>query len=146
MERKDEMVEKFICPGCLHGINIQCGKYELSALVGRCSAHVIDTHDQIKGYFMPGLPDGFNRVGMEMPELSNNDRMLVICWPLDSHMHLVWNNFNVPVWAKEEGGFLFVRTFRPRINRGSVDVVECGTVGMVPSAIDVSNFDDSEVM
>jgi hypothetical protein len=53
-----------------------------------------------------------------------------------------WDRFNVPVWAMEKDGFLFVRTFAPRLDEGSVDVIEGGTLKMVPQAIDISPFID----
>lgn len=39
-------------------------------------------------------------------------------------------------------GFLFVRTFLPRINVSYVDVIEHGIMEMVPNAIDISEFID----
>lgn len=47
---------------------------------------------------------------------------------------------NVAVWAMEKDGFLFVRTYIPRINVGFVDVVDGGTMDMVPNAINASEF------
>lgn len=80
-----------------------------------------------------GLPKGFNRYGP-------GDR-------LDIRLFLngeapEWDHLNVPVWAMEMGGFLFVRTYSPRINRTSVDVIENGTLDMAKNAIDVSKFVD----
>jgi len=39
-------------------------------------------------------------------------------------------------------GFLFVRTYSPRINHCSIDVIEAGDLDMVPEAIDVGKFID----
>ena len=46
----------------------------------------------------------------------------------------------MPVWAQEKDGYLFVRTWSPRINKTYVDVVKGGTMAMVPGAIDVADF------
>jgi hypothetical protein len=56
--------------------------------------------------------------------------------------HPDWDNLNVPIWALEKDGYLFVRTYMPRINDSFVDVVEEGLLGLCPTAIDVSKFYD----
>ena len=61
-------------------------------------------------------------------------------WP--GGTKLDWDKLNVPVWAMVKDGFLFVRTFAPRINRTWIDVIEHGTMDMVPNAINVSEFID----
>lgn len=53
-----------------------------------------------------------------------------------------WNKFNIAVWAMVHEGHLFVRTYSPRINRTYIDVIEGGTMDMVPGAIDVGEFKD----
>lgn len=52
-----------------------------------------------------------------------------------------WNDLNIPVWAMEEDGFLFVRTYMPRINMGATDIIEGGKrEELCPNAIDVREF------
>jgi hypothetical protein len=51
-----------------------------------------------------------------------------------------WDKFNVPVWALVQEGVLFVRTYCPRTNQTFVDVIEGGTLSLVPQAIDVAPF------
>ena len=51
-----------------------------------------------------------------------------------------WNKFNIAVWAMVENGYLFVRTYSPRINRSYIDVIEGGTLEMCPDAINVGEF------
>lgn len=51
-----------------------------------------------------------------------------------------WDRLNVPVWAMVDDGFLFVRTFAPRVNMSWVDVIEGGDLSMVPNAINVGAF------
>jgi len=40
----------------------------------------------------------------------------------------------------EQDGFLFVRTYCPRIDDSYVDIIENGTLLMTPDAINVSEF------
>jgi hypothetical protein len=79
--------------------------------------------------------------------------MTIRLWPKTETgeiTHMDWDQFNVPVWAMEGGksgdpdhaGFLFVRTYSPRVNRMAVDVIEGGTLELVPNAIDVGKFYD----
>lgn len=49
---------------------------------------------------------------------------------------------NVAVWAMEHEGALFVRTYSPRVDAGTVDVIPGGTLAMAPGAINVAEFAD----
>lgn len=80
-----------------------------------------------------GLPKGFNRYGI-------GDKMSIRLFQKGKKP--AWNNLNVAVWAIVENGFLFVRTYSPRVNYCTIDVVEGGDLSMVPGAIDVSKFFD----
>jgi hypothetical protein len=56
-----------------------------------------------------------------------------------------WDHLNVPVWATERDGVLYVRTYCPRINVNYVDVIQYGALDCIPSAcnvIDVAAFLD----
>jgi hypothetical protein len=89
-----------------------------------------------------GLPKGFHKPGIDWaakPPRAHNT-MAIRLWPLGSAPE--WNRFNVPVWAMEQESHLFVRTYSPRLNDGCVDVIEGGTLAMVPNAIDVAQFID----
>ena len=43
-------------------------------------------------------------------------------------------------WAMMEDGYLFVRTYSPRLNRTFLDIVEGGTMELVPGAVNVGEF------
>jgi hypothetical protein len=93
------------------------------------------------GSFALGLPKGFCRPGFE----TSGERLCrnvidIRLWV--SGTHPAWDKCNVPVWAMQdtEDGFLFVRTYQPRLNITYVDVVENGTMDMVPNAINVGEF------
>jgi len=97
------------------------------------------------GSFALGLPRGFDRVGHMSHAKKRTDKhntMWILCWPKDGGNRPHWDNCNVPVWALEKDGFLFVRTYRPRINENCVDVIEGGTLDLVPQAINVGEFYD----
>jgi hypothetical protein len=63
--------------------------------------------------------------------------MQIRVWPTGSKPD--WDWLNVPVWALEREGFLFVRTAQPRIGEWAADVIESGTASMCPQAINVTD-------
>ena len=140
-----EMVEEFVCPGCVAGSDTNCGSYEelKHSDAAGCINHVVGTHLFGVGSFALGLPKGFNRAGLKPNCKGSSDylnQMWILCWTKDQIKEDHWNKFNVPVWAMEKDGYLFVRTLRPRINESCVEVVKDGTLDMFPGAIDVGDF------
>jgi hypothetical protein len=141
------MVEEFQCPGCLRGSDTSCGAYKPSDQYGhRCEAHVCGTYIMGTGSIALGLPKGFNRPGRVTDPSDTKhggwqtlSAMLIRLWPKD---HPEWDKMNVAVWAMVKEGFLFVRTWMPRTNYNAVDVVQGGTLDMVPQAINVGEFAD----
>lgn len=143
------LVEKFQCPGCMSGSDTSCGSYKPED--NSCQSHVAGTSILGRGNFALGLPKGFNKCGL-VPNIFKRDNnpneerwmptsiMNIRLW--ENGTALEWNNFNVPVWAMVVDGFLFVRTYSPRVNFATVDVVEGGTLDMVPQAMDISKFID----
>ena len=138
-----EMVERFQCPGCVCGGNTECGSYRFTEEERRCVGHVLGTMIGLGNSIALGLPKGFNKPGLDF---SNPNRIRarntidVRFWAFGEEPG--WDHLNVPVWAMEQDGFLFVRTFAPRVNMSWVDVIEGGTLEMVPRAIDVAAFID----
>ena len=63
-----------------------------------------------------GLPTGFNRDGFEYIRLYTK-------MPPS-----FWNHLNVPIWALEKDGYLFVKTYSPRINKVYVEVIKDGKI------------------
>ncbi len=151
-----EMVETFQCPGCAHGENTRCGKFKLHEipndvsvedgrdLVGgfRCRNHV--TTADHGGMVNLGLPVPFARVqyrkGREGVQTNIRLYLYVVNWGTQ------WDVYNVPVWAMEKNGFLFVRTYSPRIDQSYVDVIHGGNVhtlqAVFPTAIDIGSMSD----
>jgi hypothetical protein len=149
-----ELVEKFQCPGCVAG-NTECGKYEPANPAGpgsvKCESHVLGTWAGIGNNFALGLPKGFCKPGPRL-DLEKSDpfyrtaryQIEIRLWSAGSPPTQpgFWDKLNVPVWAMEKEGFLFVRTYAPRVNCSWVDVIEGGTLALVPGAINVAEFID----
>lgn len=155
-----EMVEAFQCPGCVHGENPSCGMFKLhevatgtsnddgSRLVGgfRCRNQVSTAN--LGGYVNIGLPVPFARVqyreGRE--EVKTNIRLHLYAVDYGTY----WDGFNVPVWALEKSGFLFVRTYCPRTDQSYVDVIHGGTIDLIRSrydgCIDITPIADKMVL
>ena len=134
-----EMVEQFQCPGCVSGSDTTCGKFNYSVVDRRCTSHILGTSININNSIALGLPKGFNKPGWGQEGKSYNKIMIRL---YENGQLPEWDHLNVPVWALEKDGFLFVRTYAPRINQGWVDVIENGTLGLCSNAIDVSSFID----
>lgn len=133
-----QMVEKFQCPGCVAGSDTNCGSYKPSEGIGAaCEGHVLGTIFSGIGNIALGFPKGFCRPGYCRRERRTHSTMAIRLFTGGTYPE--WDVFNVPVWAKIEDGFLFVRTFMPRVNGCFTDVIEGGTLDLVPTAIDVTN-------
>lgn len=137
----ERLVRQFQCPGCVAGCNPKCGKYKPDASYGlTCRSHVLGTSMGVV-HIAPGLPKGFNRSGLDPSHpLGTANRMLIRLWEKGTQPK--WNNFNIPVWAMEEDGYLFVRTVSPRVSQICTDVIEGGTLAMVPNAVNMGPLKD----
>jgi hypothetical protein len=132
-----KLVEKFQCPGCVCGSDTECGKYNYDPNDMRCTSHVLGSMAGAENNFALGMPKGFDRPGFTDKGKAKS-KMDIRLWEAGKRPE--WDELNVPVWAMEKDGFLFVRTFAPRINFAWTDVIENGTIGMCPKAIDVSKI------
>jgi hypothetical protein len=145
---REEVITKFVCPGCVCGSSTNDTCYEPVTINWKgsgyyCKRHVCGTTAMPGGTFALGLPKGFNKVGYAgngLLDSQRNNTILIRCW-LESNRP-EWDDLNVAVWALEQDGFLFVRTYQPRINFAAVDIIENGELSLVPQAIDVGNFID----
>lgn len=133
------MIEKFQCPGCVCGSDTSCPKFEYDGNYGgSCNGHVVGTTMGLFTHIALGLPKGFCRTSICPDEKNTHNKMVIRCWERGTSPE--WDKFNVPVWALFQDGYLFVRTYSPRIGDIAVDIVEGGTLAMVPQAIDVRDF------
>lgn len=132
----EHLVTRFQCPGCVSGSDTTCGKFRYDPNEMRCTSHVLGTVLSNVGHIALGLPKGFCRPGWG--EHGTLNKLSLRLWAVGTHPD--WDNFNVPVWALEKDEHLFVRTYAPRVNFTWVDVVEGGTLALVPTAINVGAF------
>lgn len=141
----ETMVEEFQCPGCVCGGDTKCGRFEKSESPGygaTCAGHVLGTSIMGVGHIALGMPKGFNQSARGSSHaVGTPNKMEIRLYPKGTERP-TWNNLNIPVWAMEKDGFLFVRTYSPRIDRGRVDVIEGGKLSECPQALDVSKFYD----
>ena len=140
-----EMIEKFQCPGCISGSNTTCGSCkceEIDNIFFNCAAHYPGTREIGIGQLYLGLPKGFNKVGpiyfSEIDIRKNNIRLFS-----NASNILSYDNLNIPVWAMEEDGYLFVRVFLPRRGETYVDIIKGGKREKIcPQALNVADFID----
>ena len=140
----EEMISEFQCPGCTNGgaPASKCPAFELNSDYGHsCFSHSAGTFMGGVGRIALGLPKGFNHMpGPTRPNGESGTTLLIRNWPEGTKPD--WNRLNVPVWAMEKDGFLFVRTLKPRTSAQYIDVGENGTMELVPQAINVEEFID----
>jgi hypothetical protein len=111
-----EMVKEFQCPGCVNGPYEECYERRKEGTSFRCAKHCPGTIMSGVRTIVLGLPIGFNRGGFK-------------CIRLYAEMPpSIWNYLNVPVWAMEHEGCLFVKTYSPRINSIYIDVIKGGKI------------------
>lgn len=152
--RQVELIEHFQCPGCVAGMDVTCGACKVQIDYGiNCRGHVTGTHIGLGNPVALGLPKGFHKPGFhwddKAQDFRHNNQMNIRIWEKGTAPS--WDNLNIPVWAlsgddpclgtaTDYQGYLFVRTYSPRVNVGYVDVIEGGTLDMVPQAINVGEF------
>ncbi len=141
----DKMIKMFQCPGCVCGCGVSCDAYRLSPESRHCEGHVLGTMlGGPAGLISLGLPKGFCKPGPDYGPRGEIEHLRswinIRLWPEGNDPG--WDTFNVAVWAMVEDGFLFVRTFAPRVDRSWIDVVENGTLDMVPTAMNTAVFSD----
>lgn len=93
------------------------------------------------GNWALGLPKGFCKPGWKDDGTGSLNKISLRLWAAGTQPE--WDKFNVAVWALEKDGHLFVRTYAPRINFAWVDVIEGGTLLLVPTAINVGAFTEN---
>ncbi len=141
---KKQMIEKFQCPGCACGSDtVTCKSFKMDdepLCDGfRCSGHCAGTVMMPGGHINLGLPKGFDRcIKPRHTENFTNIRM---------HLNMETyhgDKFNIPVWAMEQNGYLFVRTVMPRTDRIMVDVIKSAVFSDLsckfPGLVDVGEF------
>jgi hypothetical protein len=124
MDEQEKMINDFQCPGCVSGISPEeCDTYSFqdTGWGFRCSGHCPGTIMSPGGVINLGLPQGFNKVSPPTEYRKTNIRLSL--GELNSYDHL-----NIPVWAYDRNGYLFVRVVSPRIDQNYVDIVKGRTI------------------
>jgi hypothetical protein len=120
------MIDEIQCPGCIHGTDPEtCSAYEFMNDGGffACKNWRPSTFFGGVGRVAIGLPKGFNRTGMV--EFSDKSFVYIRLYEKPEDMQS-YDRFNIPVWAMEKDGYLYVRCYSPRSNWLFVDVVKDG--------------------
>lgn len=143
------MIDKFQCPGCVMGVDTDsCTSYEPREIVAgiwKCVAHSAGTFMMGVARMNLGLPIGFNRVQYRegAPGTAQfNGKTTTDADRTNIRLHespstIQSDKFNVPVWAMEQDGYLFIRTYLPRVDATYVDIIKDGTLSHVPNAIEI---------
>lgn len=126
MNEKKEIIAKYQCPGCSCGHKpAECDAYELEedGSMFRCKNHVCGTMLGLTQIVALGLPKYFNIVyhGLKPFEYADKKEPVPVLRIWENPPE--YNELNVPVWAQDINGDLFVRCYMPRINFGIVDVI-----------------------
>lgn len=153
-----EMIEKFQCPGCSLGCDTDCGsfRFENDKEGFQCGAWSPGTFIMPGGRLCLGLPTGFNKLGpVDLTKIRRYISMFAS--PEDISDEKVnptdifsgkYNKLNLPVWAMEKDGYLFVKVFSPRRNLPLIQIIKGGTFAMfdaytsIPKPINVAEFVD----
>lgn len=131
--QEKEMIEEFQCPGCVCGSDTECVEFEeFEPNVFQCKKHCMGTMSFPGGKFALGLPRGFCKEGYHELRLST-----------DKPKKDEWDNLNIPVWALEQNGYLFIKTISPRINKITVSVYKDSKIEDIKS--DTKPFDVSKI-
>lgn len=158
-----QMIEEFQCSGCVSGSDTKCGVFRLEGGEDgdkgfRCGAWTPGTIGIPGGRICLGLPVGFNKTGpIEMEYIQKGGYVTLYASPADLGENPVgpanifsgeYNKLNLPVWAMEQDGHLFVRVISPRKCLPRVQVIKGGTFAIfdkypnIPKPINVGEFVD----
>ena len=135
-----EMVEEFQCPGCGLGGPDLCNEFKESIWGHSCESHSCGTMFGLGNTIALGLPKGFNHTSICEDKGLPHFKMFLGFW--DEGEKPDWDHLNVPVWALEKDGYLFVRTYIPRLGKTRIDVIKNGKLDLVPNAVNVGEFFD----
>jgi len=118
----EELIQEIQCPGCMSGPDPKnCEKFKLKQhgqdCGFHCKGHKAGTRAFPGSMFFLGLVPGFNK-DINNPIIRLHKR---------NGFKMKWDALNIPVWFKIQNGFMYVKTFLPRVNCIMIDVIEQGT-------------------
>lgn len=142
VENAKMIVEKFMCPGCTCGNSTSdCDRCNIiSESMGdgvtgfTCSAWSAGTFSFPGGNIALGLPKGFNKVGQSK---GSPWYIRIMDKPL------TYDVFNIAIWGIIQDGYVFIRSYSPRINVTNIDIFPYVEGYVLPeSCVDVAEFID----
>ena len=157
------MIKNFQCDGCVCGSDPdECSAFKPNKHCGAffCESWIPGTIcAPSPGLICLGLPKGFNIIGEHITGEAirkfgyiflheSPDDILKNPISATNIFSGYWNKLNIPVWAMEHKGYLFVKTYSPRKNRMWVSVIKGATMSLfdsypdVPRPINVAEFVD----
>ncbi len=129
-----EVINTIQCPGCACGVNTtECDSFKFEREEGfySCDNHCPGTMISGIGTIFLGLPHGFNHtIKMEVSYGKVVRLPYIRLW--NEMPSQTWNRLNIPLWALEKDGFLYVKTACPRKCIYVVDVIVNGKVADMP--------------
>lgn len=144
LEVLHEMIEKYQCPGCGVGHKIEsCSRADVDTERGCCKGHVTGTSflaPNMLGRLILGMPKGFDKNPLI---LSDDGEFTTVGKPIISLTDVMpeWDHLNIPVWAREHEGDLFVKSISPRIGLFQIHVILGGKFADLPPGVhDVNSF------
>ncbi len=156
-----EMIKEFQCSGCPCGSDpMTCSSFKLVESNGSftCGGWSPGTFLLGVGNIALGLPTGFNKMGTCMTKEHIRSGFFIVMFDSpddipqkngnDGIFDGWYNQLNVPVWAMEKDGFLFVKVLSPRKMEFRIEIIRGGTLDLFknyegsPIPIDVSTFID----
>ena len=112
----------------MSGSDTKCGTFKPNEYniegCGACATHYPGTAIMGAGKIYLGLPRGMNKVG-DCPPGEQRIRL----W--EKGFAPKWDVFNIPVWYKQEGEDLIVKTVQPRRMRIWIDIIEGATKDII---------------
>lgn len=145
----EEMVKEFLCPGCVCGMDTTCGRYARgkgsysAAGYFDCTGHVLGTTIMGVGNIALGMPRGFQRpphIRGANDTKQHINQMDIYLVPKGAPLPDM-DKFNIPTWAMERDGFLFLHLVSPRVNYMRTFVLEGRTFAeLPPGVVNVGEF------
>jgi len=131
-----EAVERYQCPGCVCGEDIECYKKPEFTEQIQCGKHVVGTMLMPIGRIMLGMPKGFNRY-IDNLDLCIYEKFEVSNWKYDK--------YNVPVWKYlNKYGHTLVRGICPRTNNIFIHIFLENCIEKI-NCIEIKNADIEEM-
>lgn len=140
-----KLIENYICSGCMKGCDTECGSFKPRPYYGEgCRNHFPGTGLLGGDKIYLGLPRGMNKVGdFKSPDGESRIRI----WKKGTNPD--WDAFNIPVWVKQDGENLIVKTVCPRLMETYVDIIENSTKEVIKfgeeSKFSMEPFDITEI-